>query len=112
MPLITTKASTEISKEKEVSLKTKFGKAIELINKSESWLMVDFQENCHLYFKGSDESCAMLEVDLFGKATDSGYEALTEKLTEIVETELGIDRSRIYVKYNEISHWGYSGFNF
>lgn len=112
MPLITTKASTEISKEKEVSLKTKFGKAIELINKSESWLMVDFQENCHLYFKGSDESCAMLEVDLFGKATDSGYDALTEKLTEIVETELGIDRSRIYVKYNEISHWGYSGFNF
>lgn len=112
MPLITTKASTEISKEKEASLKTKFGKAIELINKSESWLMVDFQENCHLYFKGSDESCAMLEVDLFGKATDSGYDALTEKLTEIVETELGIDRSRIYVKYNEISHWGYSGFNF
>lgn len=112
MPLITTKVSTEISKEKEVSLKDKFGKAIELINKSESWLMVDFQENCHLYFKGSDESCAMLEVDLFGKATDSGYDALTEKLTEIVETELGIDRSRIYVKYNEISHWGYSGFNF
>ena len=31
--------------------------------------MVDFQENCHLFFKGSDESCAMLEVDLFGKAT-------------------------------------------
>lgn len=112
MPLITTKVSTEISKKKEVSLKDKFGKAIELINKSEAWLMVDFQDNCRMYFKGSDEACAILEVDLFGKATDSGYDALTEKLTEIVEAELGIDRSRIYVKYNEISHWGYSGFNF
>lgn len=112
MPLITTKVSTEISKEKEASLKTQFGKAIELIGKSESWLMVDFQDNCRLYFKGSDEKCAMIEVDLFGKATDSGYDALTGKLTEIVESELGIDRGRIYVKYNEISHWGYSGFNF
>ena len=112
MPLITTKVSTEISKEKEISLKTKFGKAIELINKSENWLMIDFQENCHLYFKGSDEKSAMIEVDLFGKASDSGYDALTQKLTEIVEEELGIDRGRIYVKYNEISHWGYSGFNF
>ena len=112
MPLITTKTSTGISKEQEVSLKEKFGKAIELIGKSESWLMVDFQDNCRLYFKGSDEKCAMIEVDLLGKATDSGYDALTQKLTEIVEGELRVDRSRIYVKYNEFSHWGYSGFNF
>ena len=112
MPLITAKVSSEISKEKEISLKSQFGKAIELINKSENWLMIDFQDNCRLYFKGSDEDCAMIEVDLFGKATDSGYDALTEKLTEIIESELGIDRGRIYVKYNEISHWGYSGFNF
>ena len=34
MPLITTKASTAISKEKEAFLKAEFGKAIELINKS------------------------------------------------------------------------------
>ena len=112
MPLITTKVSNEITKEKEVSLKAQFGKAIELIGKSENWLMIDFQDNSRLYFKGSDEDCAMIEVDLFGRATDSGYDALTEKLTEIVESELGIDRGRIYVKYNEISHWGYSGFNF
>lgn len=112
MPLITTKISKEITKEKEVSLKAQFGKAIELIGKSENWLMIDFQDNCRLYFKGSDEECAMIEVDLFGKATDNAYGALTEKLTEIVESELGIDRGRIYVKYNEISHWGYSGFNF
>ena len=112
MPLITTKVSTEISKEKEISLKTQFGKAIELIGKSENWLMVDFQDNCRLYFKGDASPCAMVEVDLFGKASDSGYDALTEKLTAIVESELGIPKGRIYVKYSEIDHWGYSGFNF
>lgn len=112
MPLITTKASTAISKEKEALLKAEFGKAIELINKSERWLMVDFQENCHLWFKGDDEPCAMIEIDLFGKASDSGYDALTKAITDIVSDGLGIAGDRIYVKYNEISHWGYSGFNF
>ncbi len=112
MPLITAKVSTEITEEKEISLKTQFGKAIELINKSESWLMVEFKDNCRLYFKGDASASAMIEVDLFGKASESGYDALTEKLTEIVEAELGIPKDRIYVKYNEIEHWGYSGFNF
>lgn len=112
MPLITTRVSTEISKEKELSLKAQFGSAISLIGKSESWLMVEFRDNCRLYFKGDAVPSAMLEVDLFGRASDSGYDKLTEKLTEIVEKELEIPRDRIYVKYSEIGHWGYSGFNF
>lgn len=112
MPLITAKTSAAISEEKEAAIKEKLGKAIELINKSESWLMIDFQENCHLWFKGEESPSAMIEVDLFGKASDSGYDALTKAITDIVCDELGIEQSRIYVKYNEISHWGYSGFNF
>ena len=112
MPLITAKASTAIGKEKEIAIKTKLGKAIELIGKSESWLMIDFQENCRLYFKGEDTPSAMIEVDLFGKATESGYDVLTKAITDIVSDELGISPQRIYVKYNEINHWGYSGFNF
>lgn len=112
MPLITAKTSVEISKEKEIALKEKFGEVISLIGKSESWLMVDFQDKKKLWFKGTDEDCGIIEIDLFGKASDEGYDALTEKITEIVCSELPIDRSRLYVKYNEIDHWGYSGFNF
>ncbi len=112
MPLITTKTSTPITKEKEISLKTQFGKAVELINKSENWLMVDFQDNRRLYFKGDSAPCAMIEVDLLGRATDSGYDALTRKLTDIVSAELGIEQGRIYVKYNEFERWGCGGVNF
>ncbi len=112
MPLITAKTSVEITKEKEVILKEKFGEAISLIGKSEGWLMIDFQDRKSLWFKGTDEDCGIIEVDLFGKASDAAYDALTEKITEIVCSELPIDKSRLYVKYNEIDHWGYSGFNF
>lgn len=113
MPFINTKASCEITKEKETVIKTQLGEAIKLISKSENWLMLNFEDNCRLYFKGDNTpDMAMVEVALFGKATDSQYDALTAKITEIISRELAISPSYIYVKYEEVDHWGYSGFNF
>lgn len=113
MPFINTRTSCEITKEKETAIKEKLGEAIKLIGKSESWLMLNFEDNCRLYFKGDNsENMAMIEIALFGKATDSQYNALTAKVTEIIAGELGISPSCIYVKYEEADHWGYSGFNF
>lgn len=113
MPFINTKASCTISAEKEKTIKERFGEAITLIGKSESWLMVNFEENCHLYFKGDNSAdTAFVELSLFGKASDSQYDALTKAVTDIVSEELGISPSRIYVKYEEVDHWGFNGFNF
>ena len=113
MPFINTRTSAEISKEQEIQRKEKMGKAISLIGKSESWLMLNFEDNCRLYFKGdSSKDMAILEVALFGKATDSQYDALTEELTNNISSVLNFDPSCIYVKYEEVDHWGYNGFNF
>lgn len=113
MPYIHTKTNTKISIEKEIVLKTEFGKAISVIpGKSERWLMLNFTDSERIWFAGDDSPAAMLEVEIFGGATDSAYDSLTEKLTEIVSTELGIESSRIYVKYEEIEHWGWNSANF
>ncbi|MBR4048892.1 MAG: hypothetical protein IKK09_00180 [Clostridia bacterium] len=113
MPFIQTKTNVSISKEQEMSLKTAFGKAIELIpGKSERWLMLGFSDNERMWFVGDDASLAYISVKLFGSASDSAYDALTAKLTEIVSSELGVSASRIYVKYEEIDHWGWNGSNF
>ena len=113
MPFINTKTSIEITKEQDILLKEKMGTAIRHIGKSESWLMLNFEDNCRLYFKGdSSKDMAILEVALFGKATDSQYDALTEELTNNISSVLNIDPSCIYVKYEEVDHWGYNGFNF
>ncbi|MBQ7295749.1 MAG: hypothetical protein IJW86_06110 [Clostridia bacterium] len=113
MPFINTRTSCEITKEKETAIKTQLGEAIKLIGKSESWLMLNFEDNCRLYFKGGNsENMAMVEIALFGKATSSQYDALTAKVTEIISSELSISPSCIYVKYEEVDHWDYSGFNF
>ncbi len=112
MPFIRIQSSTPITRKEEVKIKSELGQAITLIRKSEAWLMVKVEDNCRMYFKGSDEPCAVSEVMLYGKADRSAYDALTAKITEIISDTLSISPSRIYVKYDEISTWGYSGSNF
>lgn len=114
MPFISTKSNVSISKEKEVSIKKQLGKAIELIpGKSESWLMCEFEGNKSLYFKGaSDSNMAFVEVKIFGKTTASVYEKLTERITQIISEELEISPDKLYIKYEEVSMWGWNGTNF
>ncbi len=113
MPFIELKTTETISKEKETELKTAFGKAIELIpGKSEQWLMLDFCDNQKLWFKGSNEPTAILEVKIYGAASPQNYNDLTARLTELVSDTLDIQSTRVYVKYDEIEYWGYAGSNF
>lgn len=114
MPYISTKVSVSLSKEKEESIKKKFGEAIALIpGKSEQWLMGSLEGNCTLYFQGSAEKpIAYTEVKLFGRSTKDAYQKLTAKITAILQEELGISADHIYITYTEVEHWGWNGNNF
>lgn len=113
MPYISTKTSVAVTKEQSEAIKKKLGKAIELLpGKSESWLMAAFDDQCVMYFKGSDvKPLAFVEVKLFGKASEEAYKKLTRAITDILEDELGIKPDCIYVKYEEVSTWGWNGNN-
>ena len=114
MPYIRTTVSTPLTEENKTNLKSKLGEAIALIpGKTEAWLMLAFEDNINMYFKGDNsEEYAYLAVSLFGSASDAAYDRLTAALSEIVNEELGIDRSNIYIKYEETNHWGWNGNNF
>lgn len=113
MPFINTKMNIPLENEKEKLLVKSFGEAISLIpGKSERWLMTGFESGCGLYFQGSAEPCAIIDVQLYGSAPSSAYDALTERLTGILSDTTKIPASRIYVKYSEIPNWGWNGSNF
>lgn len=113
MPYINARFSTAISDNKKEELKSKLGQAITLIGKSEAYLMVEISENCNIYFKGNCESnCAFFEVKLLGKSTRANYEKLTSALCDIAQDMLGINGDRVYVKFEEVEHWGYNSFMF
>jgi len=113
MPYINVKTSAAVAPEQETALKTALGAAITAIGKSEAWLMVEIEDNRRLWFRGENsEPMAMVEVELFGKAGDEQYDKMTKEICEILTKTLGISGEEIYVKYEEIAHWGYNSFNF
>lgn len=114
MPFINSKITVKVEKEKQDKIKERLGQAIELIpGKSEAWLMIGFDDEYSLYFKGEDcEKAAFVEVKIFGSASNDSYDKLTAAICKIYNEELEIPGDKIYVTYEEVSHWGYNGFNF
>lgn len=114
MPFIDSKVSVAMSKEQEVTLKTRLGQAISLIpGKSEAWLMTGFQDNYHLYFRGDNsEPAAFIEVKVFGSENPPAFNALTAEICNIFQEVMGIAPDHIYVKYEAVANWGYNGGNF
>ena len=74
--------------------------------------MVGIEPEHILYFKGDNAPAAMVEVSVFGHADSSAYEKLTDSVCTILNEQLSIDPSRIYVKYSETPNWGWNGSNF
>ncbi len=112
MPFINCKLNINITKQQETELKEEFGKAISLIpGKSESWLMVNIEPKCSLYFRGSsDKPIAYISVMVYGKPNPAAYDALTARLNTILSRIAGIEE--MYVSYSETSNFGYNGSNF
>ena len=114
MPFINSKISKTVTKQQEEEIKSRLGQAITLLpGKSESWLMVGFENDYHLYFKGDNtQASAMVEVSVYGSENPNAFSALTGEITKILNEVLGIAPDRIYVKYTATGNWGWNGANF
>lgn len=114
MPFINSKVTVKISTEKEEQIKKRLGEAIAIVpGKSESWLMVGFEDEYTLYFKGDKcEKAAFVEVKIYGSANSTAFRQLTAEICNIYEEELGIPKANIYVTYQAIADWGWNGDNF
>lgn len=113
MPFIDSKITVPVPEEKKEVLKNEFGKAMSLIGKPESFLMVGFEDNYDLYMGGKRlEKGAYVSVSLFGAASKSAYESMTERICKLYEQELGIPANAVYVTYHGVSDWGWNGRNF
>lgn len=114
MPMIQTKTSIKITEAQELELKSRLGEAIAILpGKSEQWLMTSFEDNCRMYFRGDNSApLAFIEVKVFGSVNPTAADKLTAKICEIFDSVLGIAPDNVYVKYEEVSLWGWNGGNF
>lgn len=114
MPFISTKTNKSIPADTAKKLKEAYASAIELLpGKTEKWLMLSFEGDTAMAFHGDMESpMAFLTVSLVGKAPTEAYDALTARLCEIMGDLLEIPSDMVYVKYEEVDHWGWNNINF
>ncbi len=113
MPFIDSKITLPVQPEQKENIKSQLGQAVSLLNKSESFLMVGFEDNYDLYMAGKKlEKGAYVSVRLFGEASSDAYNRMTAEICRIYEKELGIPGNAIYVTYQGLRDWGWNGQNF
>lgn len=112
MPYVRLRTNKEISKETELMIKERLGRAITLLGKTEQWLMVDIVPNCHMYMGGEDnKGIAYVAVKLLGRSNDDAYNSFTKEVTDMMVSTGNIDPSDVYVSYEEHERWGWNGSN-
>lgn len=113
MPYINVKTNQKIDSATAETIKSQLGQAISIVpGKSESWLMVELEDERKLYFKGDGSApLAIVTVEIYGSASSAAYSKLTGEISSILNSGLGISPSNCYVKYYETSNWGWNGSN-
>ena len=113
MPFIDNKLTVKLTEEKKEKIERKLGVAVSCLHKSETYLMVGFQENYDLYLGGKKlEKGAYVEVSLFGQASSSDYDRMTGEICRILSEEADIPANCVYVTYHGLKDWGWNGSNF
>ena len=114
MPFLIAKVNTSIESTQEVELKSRLGKAIELIpGLSEKYLLTGFESNYHFYLRGkNNEAIAYIEVSIFGNENHLGYEEFAAAVTKIFVEVLNIPPMNIYIKFSDIDAWSVGGIYF
>ena len=113
MPMIDSKITVQVPQEKRDVLKAELGKAISILGKPESYLMLGFEDNYDLYFGGKKlDKGAFVSVKLFGSVNSASSSKMTDRICKIFSDVLNIPGDCIYVTYQGIADWGWNGSNF
>ena len=104
MPFIMTKVNVELDAEEEIKLKSRLGKAMELLpGLSEKYLLAGFEGDCHFFLRGQNtETIAYVEVSLFGNENHVGCEDFAAAVTKIFVDVLNVPPMNIYIKFPDI----------
>ena len=106
MPFLMCRASVPISREQEAELKERLGRAIVHVpGKSEANLMVAFEGDARMWLAGDDAPCAYVEAAVFANEGHAGYGAFAADVAGAFSDVLGIQPSRVYIRFSDIPVW-------
>lgn len=114
MPYLMVQTNQEFDPETSQSFLKKASSLVsDQLGKSEGYVMISLQPPAPMTFAGSDDPAAYLELKSIG-LPERVTASISNALCQMVNTELGIDKERIYIEFvNSESHmWGWNGKTF
>lgn len=113
MPFIDAKVSMKLTDAQKEELKSELGKAITVMNKSETYLMVGILDGYDLFMGGKKlEKGAFISVQVLGEVNRELSSKMTAEICRIVNEKLGVPGNCVYVNYMGYRDWGFNGGNF
>ena len=113
MPFIDVRVAGKLSDSQKENLKSALGKAVSIIHKPESYLMVAISDGADLWFAGKKQpDGAFVAVSLYGSASSQDYSRMTGEITRILTGDYGVNGGALYITYTPVSDWGWNGSNF
>lgn len=110
MPYIEAKVTVPVAEKKLETLKARFGRAVGLIHKPESYLMVGIEGGKDLWFAGEKlEKGAYVSVSAFGDPARADCAKMAAELTRILWEELEIPGENIYITFHPVKTWAWQG---
>jgi phenylpyruvate tautomerase len=110
MPLLKLETSVALTEEKKTALLPRLSKIVaEEIGKPETYVMLTIAGN-GMMMSGTDEPAAFIEVRSIGGLTHDVNKAISNRVCELLEKELGISADRIYLNFAELTrvNWGWN----
>ena len=113
MPFIDVKTTLNLTDTEKENLKTELGKTMEILGKSETYLMVGIQDNYTLFMGGQHLSKgAYVEFSLLGNSSSEDYKKVSKAICDMFESLLSVPAECVYITYHPIKDWGWNGTNF
>jgi phenylpyruvate tautomerase len=114
MPLLKVQTNKAIDNGKtQALLKTASQRIATELGKPEQYMMVILESDLPMMFAGTSEPAAFVELRGIGLPTSKSGE-LSRLICELVASELGVVRQRIYINFTDVpaSHWGWNAKTF
>ena len=110
MPLLNISTNKKIKNE-QILLAKSSNFISSLTNKPENYVMVQLTHSLSMYFAGTDELCAFIEIKSIGSLIPS---KMSKPIFEFFSSELEIPTERIYVYFQDVvsNQWAWNGRTF
>lgn len=110
MPHVDVRVAKKLSAQDKDKLQLKIGNSMSLLpEKTISNTMIVITDGCSIYKNGSPLGGAFIDVRLYKASPEESKKAFSEKLFEILESELEIPPDKTQINFIELPNWASGG---